>query len=753
QHGITVVLLIPNEKRVVGIVVGRHGLRLKTILATSHSLITVENDKFCDKDSGVRKVVLRGSIRNVVMAQQLIMDLVWEEMETAIGVMQFMIPDEASSRIIGRGGAFIKQLQRESGCKINTLKDVDLRSGLKARVMNVCGTNTAMSQGLYLIARKIASRWEYAPEWEAGDPTVPPGQGLPAAVGGASALLGVVPPPLDSMDVDSPGASRRGTRGQRSRGGRGDDLDRYERDGGSSRSGDRRGDRDRSGGGREGGRDGGRDSGRDGGRDGWRDGGRDGRQSRSGRDSGGGGSSSSSLAGHGAGKPSRGGPAPAAAPTPWVDPNLLASVVGGSTAPPGSSAAAASAEAWQRLLGQIPSSARESLGIGPGALAGVAPPAAGDGYRQFPAGAQQPTAAAPQPLQQPPQVWVSWQPPPMQVQQAPQATVGSPPLYHPSSAVPVSAPVVSQALPPHQYQPQASAAPLQDPSSSSSSAQVMYQTATTLQAAPQQQQQTQTQALYASVPPNMPQPPPQVPSGVLPQPRPSYQPPPQQQQAPPPQQQQPPQQQPPQRQSSQQQQQQQQLQQTVYSATRPPAPSAVQAVAMVPPPTQQLGMPGQPPPQQQQQPPQQQQQQQQPAVYRPSAQGQAPPPQAPQQQGGVQSSPQHKPLQQGYQANPQQLQQQQQQSSPLLSSSSPPSQQSGVPPANTQQQQLGQKQAPQVDYSHAPAQQQQQQQQQQPQQQQQQQQQQQEHSRGSTSSSSVSSSDPSMEVRIPEASV
>lgn len=42
----------------------------------------------------MRKVVLRGSIRSVVMAQQLIMDLVWEEMETAIGVMQFMIPDE-----------------------------------------------------------------------------------------------------------------------------------------------------------------------------------------------------------------------------------------------------------------------------------------------------------------------------------------------------------------------------------------------------------------------------------------------------------------------------------------------------------------------------------------------------------------------------------------------------------------------------------------------------------------------------------
>lgn len=42
QHPITVVLLIPNEKRVVGIVVGRHGLRLKTILSTSKCTITVE---------------------------------------------------------------------------------------------------------------------------------------------------------------------------------------------------------------------------------------------------------------------------------------------------------------------------------------------------------------------------------------------------------------------------------------------------------------------------------------------------------------------------------------------------------------------------------------------------------------------------------------------------------------------------------------------------------------------------------------
>ncbi|CAM9615058.1 unnamed protein product, partial [Choristocarpus tenellus] len=180
EHPITVILLIPNEKRVVGIVVGRHGFRLKKILDVSRCFITVENDNYCDKESGVRKVILRGQLKSTILAQQMIMDLVWEEMDSPTGVMQFMIPDEASSRIIGRGGTFIKQLQRDSGCKVNTLKDVDLRSGLKARVMNVCGTKTSMSKGMYLITRKIASRWEYAPEWEGGDPTVPRGQGLPA---------------------------------------------------------------------------------------------------------------------------------------------------------------------------------------------------------------------------------------------------------------------------------------------------------------------------------------------------------------------------------------------------------------------------------------------------------------------------------------------------------------------------------------------------------------------------------------------
>lgn len=299
---------------------------------------------------------------------------------------------QASSRIIGRQGAFIKQLQRESGCKINTLKDTDLRSGLKARVMNVCGTNSAMSKGLYLIARKIASRWEYAPEWEGGDPTLPSGQGLPTSTVPPHAA-----PPTESsssMDGDSgrDGRRQRGGRSGTGRAGRdrGGDLDRYERDSGRTSRG---GDSDRRGGGTDRDRSSTHNA-------------RAGSGSGSGRYGRGGGHDDDPSGGGGrdGSKASRSGTAPLQTTSaPWV--SDLSSAIGGAPAPaaPAPDAAmdpAASAEAWQRLLGQIPATARESLGFGP-----VPVPAPGPAsvFGQF-AGRTTVATAAPQQLQQPPQV-------------------------------------------------------------------------------------------------------------------------------------------------------------------------------------------------------------------------------------------------------------------------------------------------------------------------------------------------------------
>lgn len=259
--------------------------------------------------------------------------------------------------------------------------------------MNVCGTNSAMSKGLYLIARKIASRWEYASEWEGGDPTLPAGQGLPTTPSTVHSSA----PQDDESSRDGGSRRQRGGQQQRSggRGGRergGGDLDRYERDGGRhSRSG---GDSDRRGGGDRGSSDhGGRDGtsryGRGGGRD------RDGQQSSGGRD-----------------KAPRSGTVPLQTTSaPWITDqpsSVLASALGAvpvaAPAAPAASAvsAAASAEAWQKLLGQIPATARESLGIG---TVPVSTSAAADVFGQF-AGRAAVASATPQQqqLQQPAQV-------------------------------------------------------------------------------------------------------------------------------------------------------------------------------------------------------------------------------------------------------------------------------------------------------------------------------------------------------------
>lgn len=273
---------------------------------------------------------------------------------------------QASSRIIGRGGAFIKQLQRESGCKINTLKDVELRSGLKSRAMNVCGNRTSMSKGLYLIARKIVSRWEYEAEWKGGDPTMPLGQGLPSNNTSASRGGGGG---ADDMEVDGAASYGRRSRGRR---------------------GSNRGNGEASGGGRD------RDGGRDGSRGGRRD--SDGDVRSGGRDEYARGSSNSYAAAPAVQSPTPGSmPVSSGVPSPWADPSVLASVVGAqaaAAAAAGGPAAVASAESWARLLGQIPRAARESLGIG------TAPASGGDIYRQVLTAAQQQQ----QPQQQAPQV-------------------------------------------------------------------------------------------------------------------------------------------------------------------------------------------------------------------------------------------------------------------------------------------------------------------------------------------------------------
>lgn len=248
--------------------------------------------------------------------------------------------------------------------------------------MNVCGNRTSMSKGLYLIARKIASRWEYDREWEGGDPTQPRGQGLPA-----SAQSRGMP---DGPDFDDPSSAS-----YRRRGGR-RNLRPGERDSRDGRSG-RRDDDD--------------DMGRSGGRDGMGGSGGGGRDVYGRGGPGGGGGFDGGMGG----LPPGAQPKPGDVVTPWRgDPSFLANVVGPQAAAAaggaGGPSGGVSSVDWARIIAQMPPAARDTLGITPAQLAAAAAAAAtggapaGDVYgRALGAGG----AVGPQqqaPPQQPPQV-------------------------------------------------------------------------------------------------------------------------------------------------------------------------------------------------------------------------------------------------------------------------------------------------------------------------------------------------------------
>lgn len=226
-----------------------------------------------------------------------------------------------------------------------------------------------MSKGLYLVARKIASRWEYEQEWEGGDPTQPRAHGLSRP---GQSRLGA---PDADMDADPMGADMRGRRGGRRN-------VRGERDSRDGRGGGRRDEGDGMMGGGMGPGGGGRDSY-----------GRGVPYPGNSFDAAAAVAAAAGL-GHAVGQAKGAG----AGNAQWPDPSLVARVVGAQAAGMGGAGGVgmSSPTDLARFLGQMAPGARESLGlITPAQIAAVA--AAASGAAVTPAPQQ---AAPPQP-----QVW------------------------------------------------------------------------------------------------------------------------------------------------------------------------------------------------------------------------------------------------------------------------------------------------------------------------------------------------------------
>lgn len=105
----------PIPEKAVGFVIGRHGVRVRQVEDQSGARIRVK-DKH---DSEDKVVVITGKPESVHAAEESIKRTVEERMsEREAGSVTVAVPQHAVGRIIGRQGANIRSLQRQSGARL-----------------------------------------------------------------------------------------------------------------------------------------------------------------------------------------------------------------------------------------------------------------------------------------------------------------------------------------------------------------------------------------------------------------------------------------------------------------------------------------------------------------------------------------------------------------------------------------------------------------------------------------------------------
>mmetsp|Transcript_33014 Transcript_33014/g.71964 ORF Transcript_33014/g.71964 Transcript_33014/m.71964 type:complete len:374 (-) Transcript_33014:159-1280(-) len=168
--------LIPNV--VAGAIIGKAGITLKSMQRKTGAKVEVERQQ---GGADVRLVCCFGSLRQVTMAAQQVMDL------ANLDSVTLLVPNEICGMIIGKQGSNIKKLERETGAHLKVESDFD-----QVRRIFVGGDLSKRCHALYLIASLIS----------ANEPRVGPfdPRRLP-------------PPPPEPLGRDSHGRDSRGPMG------------------------------------------------------------------------------------------------------------------------------------------------------------------------------------------------------------------------------------------------------------------------------------------------------------------------------------------------------------------------------------------------------------------------------------------------------------------------------------------------------------------------------------------------------------
>ncbi|EXJ65705.1 uncharacterized protein A1O5_11232 [Cladophialophora psammophila CBS 110553] len=206
KEGDSLQMMVPD--RTVGLIIGRGGETIRDLQDRSgcHVNIVGENKSV----NGMRPVNLIGSASAQQYARDLILEIVesdqkgisikdlHREREDSQGKLNdsIVVPGEAVGMIIGKGGESIRDMQNQTGCKINVSpaagRDIEREIGLIGSRHAIDAAKRAIMEKVDVVrartqARERESRDDYMDRYPGQQPTYPP-----AAAGAAQ---GVAPPP------------------------------------------------------------------------------------------------------------------------------------------------------------------------------------------------------------------------------------------------------------------------------------------------------------------------------------------------------------------------------------------------------------------------------------------------------------------------------------------------------------------------------------------------------------------------------
>merc|ERR1712232_658861 len=85
-------------------------------------------------------------------------------------LLKMVVPNEIVRHLIGKGGANINKLQRESGARIQVEPEASMFPGNVGRTVNIHGTMACRCMAQYLISRQIVEDRNVKAEWLGGYP-------------------------------------------------------------------------------------------------------------------------------------------------------------------------------------------------------------------------------------------------------------------------------------------------------------------------------------------------------------------------------------------------------------------------------------------------------------------------------------------------------------------------------------------------------------------------------------------------------